>query len=131
MNIAFVNVPARSRRSGPLDLLGHGYLEIPGPRVPILGTLGRCLPTEPLWCSVHGKLGITLRAGESFSLRRAAGATLRCEAGRLWVTEEGLAEDTALVAGQLTLLVRNGKAVVLALRDGHLTLERGIEKVPA
>jgi hypothetical protein len=131
MNIAFATLPAANRRAGPLDLLGHGYLAVPSPHVPIQVPLGHFLPTGPIWCSVQGKLGVTLRAGESFSLRRAAGATLRCEAGRLWVTEEGLAEDTALVAGQSTLLVRNGKALVLALRDGHLTLERGVEEVPA
>jgi hypothetical protein len=125
MNIAFASMPAPSRRSGPLDPLGHGYLELACLEARPLGRLARWLPPPLLSCSISGKLGVDLRAGESVSLRRAAGITVRCEEGRLWITEEGLADDTALVAGQSMRLVRNGKALILALRDCHVTMESG------
>jgi hypothetical protein len=123
MDVAFVNGLALRRRSGPLDALGHGYLEAPAPVTRLLGRRDRTLSPGLLSWAMQEPLGVTIRTGESFTLNRAAGTTLRCEEGRLWITEEGVAEDVALVAGQSTRLLRNGKALVLALRDARLTLD--------
>ena len=123
MDVAFVTGTAPRRRSGPLDPLGHGYLEDAAPLNRIFGRLGRGRAPGLISWAADGPLGVTMQSGESFTLNRALGTGLHCEAGCLWITEEGIAEDATLVAGQATQLVRNGKALVLALRDSRLLLD--------
>ena len=123
MDVAFVTGTAPRRRPGSLDPLGHGYLESATPLNRLFGLLGCGREPGLISWAADGPLGVTMHSGESFTLSRAGGTDLRCEAGCLWITEEGIAEDATLVAGQSARLVRHGKALVLALRDSRLLLD--------
>ena len=59
-------------------------------------------------------------------LRIAAprGLEVACEAGHLWITEEGLPDDVWLAAGQRVRLVGDGVAVLEAKGDARLRIVR-------
>ena len=69
---------------------------------------------------------IELQRGDSLSLRRAAGQSLRLEAERLqrpqadalcvWLTEEGQADDVFLGGGQTYTVRGNGRVVMTVWR---------------
>ena len=50
-------------------------------------------------------------------VENATGARIDCLRGRIWITEQGCAEDTVLEAGQSHDISHDGVAVVQALRE--------------
>lgn len=53
--------------------------------------------------------------GSVLTLRRARGTRIVCDAGRLWLTEEGVAADFVLAAGQAYAVCGAGRVVVEAV----------------
>ena len=85
---------------------------------------------QPVSLTHEGSLPVSLRSGESLTLDRACGARVRCDAGRLWITEEGCPDDILLEAGQSMRLERDQRAVVLALGVARVAVQPAIEPVP-
>lgn len=52
------------------------------------------------------------------------GLEVACEAGHLWITEEGQPDDVWLAAGQRVCLVGEGLAVLEAKGDARLRITR-------
>lgn len=63
-----------------------------------------------------------LASGAVMRIMRARGIEVACEAGHLWITEEGQPCDVWLAAGQRVTLVGDGLAVLEAKGDASLTL---------
>lgn len=57
-------------------------------------------------------------------LRGAEGTEIRCASGQLWITEEGIATDFFLEAGERHRVRSDGQVVVEALRDANLEIVR-------
>lgn len=53
--------------------------------------------------------------GSVLTLRRAPGTRIVCDAGRLWLTEEGVAADFVLAPGQAYAVRGAGRVVVEAV----------------
>ena len=67
---------------------------------------------------------------EIMSFRRGLkGVTIRCEAGKIWVTVAGEGVDHILSAGEEVTLRRRGKAVVVAVELSSVLLYRSIAHV--
>jgi hypothetical protein len=60
---------------------------------------------------------IALAARSVHRIEGAAGVTVSCERGAVWITQENDWRDLVLVAGEATLLDRPGLALVYALKD--------------
>jgi hypothetical protein len=60
--------------------------------------------------------------GGYLALRDAQGCRVACHGGRLWITEQDRLDDGWLLTGQELTLSRPGKALIVALRDSHLSL---------
>jgi hypothetical protein len=58
---------------------------------------------------------LVLTPAQVLRVRAVAGTTLRCETGRLWVTQEGLARDDFLTAGETLPLSSAGVTVAEAI----------------
>ena len=67
-------------------------------------------------------LSMRLGAGQELRLYDAAGWTVACRSGSLWLTQEADSRDVFLDAGGRFTLDRGGMALVLARRDSGLTL---------
>ena len=65
---------------------------------------------------------VELAAGEVLRLEPARGLEVACEAGHLWITEESLADDVWLAAGQRVRLVGSGLAVLEAKGAARLRI---------
>ena len=63
-----------------------------------------------------------LAAGELLRLHAPRGLEVACEAGHLWITEEGQPCDVWLAAGQRVQLVGEGLALVEAKGEARLTI---------
>lgn len=63
-----------------------------------------------------------LAPGAVMRIVRARGIEVACEAGHLWITEEGQPCDVWLAAGQRVTLVGDGVAVLEAKGETRLTL---------
>ena len=63
-----------------------------------------------------------LAAGELLKLHAPRGLEVECEAGHLWITEEGQPCDVWLAAGQRVRLVGEGLALVEAKGEARLTI---------
>jgi hypothetical protein len=63
-----------------------------------------------------------LAAGELLKLHGPRGLEVACEAGHLWITEEGQPCDVWLAAGQRVRLVGDGLALVEAKGEARLTI---------
>lgn len=63
-----------------------------------------------------------LAPGAVMRIVRARGTEVACEAGHLWITEEGQPCDVWLAAGQRVTLVGDGVAVLEAKGETRLTL---------
>ena len=59
--------------------------------------------------------GLELPLGQILRLRGAAGKTIRCEGGTLWVTQEGRLRDDFLSAGQTLCIAGAGTTLVEAV----------------
>jgi len=60
---------------------------------------------------------LRLGRGQTLKLRDAAGGTICCRAGTLWVTEENQPRDVLLEAGACHRFSRHGVALVQALGE--------------
>lgn len=65
-----------------------------------------------------------LAAGEVLRITAARGIEVACEAGHLWITEEGMPDDVWLAAGQRVRLVGDGLAVLEAKGEAKLSIVR-------
>ena len=65
---------------------------------------------------------VVLDPGALIKLRRASGLSIRCVAGRLWITQEGLLEDEILTAGQGCVLHSRKLTIIEALERTTVTL---------
>jgi hypothetical protein len=65
---------------------------------------------------------VNLAAGELLKLHAPRGLVVACEAGHLWITEEGQPCDVWLAAGQRVRLVGEGLALVEAKGAARLTI---------
>lgn len=85
----------------------------------------------PVRCPV-GYGTVTLARGGLWSRRvRAAGSTLTCHEGWVWLTREGDARDYVLAAGDSVRLDKPGLVVVQALRTARFELQRATLERPA
>ena len=65
-----------------------------------------------------------LAAGEVVRLDSPRGLEVACDAGHLWITEEGMPDDVWLAAGQRVRLVGHGTAVLEAKGEARLRIVR-------
>lgn len=67
---------------------------------------------------------LELVPGQVLRLRAAVGATIRCDGGIVWVTQEGRARDDFLAAGESLGVTSAGVTLVEAMGDAvaRLTL---------
>ena len=65
-----------------------------------------------------------LAPGEVLRIAAPRGLEVACEAGHLWITEEGMPEDVWLAAGQRVRLVGDGLALLEAKGEVKLRVER-------
>ena len=59
---------------------------------------------------------VRLATGRSLRVRDAAGRTVTCCAGTVWITQEGDLRDVILQAGERFTLDRPGVAIICALK---------------
>ena len=65
---------------------------------------------------------VKLTAGQELQLHDAAGWTLVCASGAVWITQEGDARDIFLEGGEGFALDRGGLTLVRACRDAMLSI---------
>lgn len=63
-----------------------------------------------------------LGAGQEFRLHDAAGCTIACSSGSVWITQEADTRDVFLNAGDSFILDRAGLALILARQDSALAI---------
>ena len=63
-----------------------------------------------------------LAAGEVIRIPAPRGLEVACEAGHLWITEEGMPDDVWLGPGQRVRLVGDGLAVLEAKGEARLRI---------
>jgi hypothetical protein len=68
---------------------------------------------------------VKLPARTVHRLGNGPGAIVACRAGTVWITQANDPRDIVLVAGESFVLDRNGLALVMALKDAALTIEKG------
>lgn len=65
---------------------------------------------------------LALLPAQILRLRAASGVTIRCDGGTLWVTQEGMARDDFLPAGESLCIVSAGMTLVEAVGGAVATL---------
>jgi hypothetical protein len=65
---------------------------------------------------------VRLAAGEVLRIPAPRGLEVACEAGHLWITEEGMPDDVWLGPGQRVRLVGDGLAVLEAKGEARLRI---------
>lgn len=65
---------------------------------------------------------LSMNPGQLLRLETPRGHEIHCEAGHLWITEEGQPCDVWLAAGQRVRLVGEGLALVEAKGEARLTI---------
>src|SRR5262245_56457141 len=65
---------------------------------------------------------VQLAAGQELRFREAAGWTIACRGGTVWITQEADARDVFLNRGEAFPLDRGGLALVRACRDAVLSM---------
>ena len=68
------------------------------------------------------RFGMQLGAGQQFRLHDAAGWTIACRSGSVWITQEADTRDVFLHAGDSFVLDRAGLALILARQDSALAM---------
>lgn len=68
------------------------------------------------------RFGMQLGAGQQFRLNDAAGWTIACRSGSVWITQEADIRDVFLGAGERFTLDRSGLALILARQDSALAI---------
>jgi hypothetical protein len=71
---------------------------------------------------IFHEASLEVRRQQVLSLRDAAGASLRCTRGSLWLTHEGGGRDIVLAPGECFTVERNGLTLVSALKDGSVLI---------
>ena len=66
---------------------------------------------------------LELALSQVLRLRGAAGQTISCESGKLWVTQEGRLRDDFLSAGQTLCIASAGTTLVEAVDGAPATLK--------
>lgn len=66
----------------------------------------------------------SLAARELLWVEGRIGVQVHCDAGALWLTQDGLREDVVLQAGQSFRLAHDIPALVYALEDARLSVAR-------
>jgi len=74
---------------------------------------------------------LELRPAQILRLRGAAGKTISCEGGTLWVTQEGRLRDDFLSAGQTLCIASAGTTLVEAVDGAPATLKLHARCVPS
>ena len=69
------------------------------------------------------RFGMQLAAGQEFRLHDAAGWTVACSSGSVWITQEADTRDVFLNAGDSFTLDRAGLALMLARQDSALAIQ--------
>jgi len=69
-----------------------------------------------------GAFSIQLGAGQELALRDAAGWTVACRSGSVWITQEADSRDNLLSAGESFTLDRRGLTLILAWKDSGLVI---------
>ena len=77
-----------------------------------------------LWGGVAGAdpVGMRIGAGQELRLQDAAGWTVACLSGSVWLTQEADTRDLFLDAGESFTLDRVGLALILARQDSALAI---------
>ena len=68
------------------------------------------------------RFSMQLGAGQEFRLHDAAGWTVACRSGSVWITQEADTRDVFLDAGDSFILDRAGLALILARQDSALAI---------
>lgn len=68
------------------------------------------------------RFSMQLGAGQQFRLYDAAGWTIACRSGSVWITQEADVRDVFLSAGERFTLDRGGLALMLARQDSALAM---------
>jgi hypothetical protein len=71
---------------------------------------------------VRERVSMRLGAGQQLRLQDAAGWTIACLRGSLWLTQEADTRDVFLDAGDNFMLDRNGVALILARQESQLAI---------
>ena len=82
------------------------------------------LGTLRLGAHLRGAMVLSLEQGEFLRFEQQEGVRLRCETGRLWVTEAARGEDVWLEDGQDARFGAEGLTLVEAVRPTTLRIER-------
>jgi len=67
---------------------------------------------------------INLKRTELMNFRAAAGATIACDRGLVWVTQEGERDDYWLLAGETLKLRRTGSVVIEAAQQSRVAIRQ-------
>jgi Protein of unknown function (DUF2917) len=73
---------------------------------------------------------VVLPPGQGLRLCAAAGVTIRCDGGVLWVTQEGRARDDFLSAGESLGVTSAGVTLVEAMGDSAAQLTLRARQAP-
>ena len=84
------------------------------------------LGTLRLGAHLSGPMVISLEAGEFLRLEEQEGIEVRCEAGRLWITDETSSRDVWLRDGEGAVLEGGGLTLVEAVDFTRLRIGRGV-----
>ena len=107
-------------------------------RLPL--TAGRSTPASVLWRRLWNLLSrrgpgidadrfsMQLGVGQEFRLHDAAGWTVACRSGSVWITQEADTRDVFLDAGDIFILDRAGLALILARQDSTVAIRPPIER---
>ena len=69
-----------------------------------------------------GLIGLELERGQMARLRDAGPLEVRCESGRVWITEDARAADVWLREGERATLRGRGLALIEAIQAARLRL---------
>ena len=78
-----------------------------------------------------GQSSVGLERDQLIAVRDAKGVRVSCLDGALWVTEENLAADVLLEAGQSVVIDSPGLTLVMALRPSTLQLGERVSRMSA
>ena len=65
---------------------------------------------------------LELQRTRLLTLRGAGGASIACERGLVWVTEEGEPDDRWLPSGETMIVARSGRVVIEAAQESRITI---------
>ena len=78
-----------------------------------------------------GQSSVGLERDQLIAVRDARGVRVSCLDGALWITQETMAADVVLEAGQSLVIDTPGLTLVMALRPSTLRLRERVSRVSA